>query len=96
MAAPTNQSPKNRFLASEAQVHNHREMMETRAFETGTDMALMQYANDIASEVRDQPTALAVGFKLAGAVGFLNSLKTISEKPIVPASRPTDNLQHQA
>lgn len=94
MAVPTNQSPKNRFLESDRAIKEHRDMMESHPFSFGTDMALMQYANDIASEVRDQPTALAVGFKLAGAVGFLNSLKTISEKPVLPPSRPTDNLQH--
>ena len=94
MAVPTNQSPKARFVEHAAQVHEHREMLQSGAFELGTDAAFQQYATDIANEVRDQPSALAVGFKLAGAVGYLNSLKTLSEKPAPPPARPTDNLTH--
>jgi len=94
MAVPTNQSPKQRFLENSVSVHNHREMLQTTTFESGTDMAFLQYANDIAGEVRDQTSALSVGFRLAGAAAYLNSLKTLSEKPALPPARPTDNLTH--
>ena len=91
---PTNQSAKDRFQASQINIANHRQMMEQSSFEKGTDAALIQYVSEVSNDVRDQPSALAAGFRIAGAVGFLNTLKTISEKPALPAIRPSDNL-HQ-
>lgn len=91
----TDSSAKERFLTSALNVSNHRQMMEQPSFERGTDAAMIQLVSELSNEVKDQASALSVGFRIAGAVAYLKSLKTLSEKPSLPYTRTSDNLTHK-
>jgi hypothetical protein len=88
-----NPSPKARFMAVKRAIESHRQMLETPAFERATDMATMEYERLVAEQVRDGNSAMAAGFKIQGALEFLQILKTLAEAQPMPARRgDPDNL----
>ena len=81
MALIHNISPKQRFIDNEQNIHAHRELIARADLQQSLDFATLQYAGALASTVRDGNTALAAGFKLAGAYEFQQELRMLAEAP---------------
>lgn len=94
MAQPNvNPSPKARFQSVAQNITAHRAMLERDSFDKATDAAMLQYSADLATQNRDGNCAMAMGFKLQGAMEFLQTLKLLAEVGQAPAKRvDTDNL----
>ena len=73
--------PQERFRASIKTVSAHVEMVDSAPFNLGSDVALSQYAADLADEAVDLNSAASVGFRLRGAADYLFKLKTLAETP---------------
>lgn len=95
MATPVspNPSPRTRFQAINGAITAHKAMLENPFFERGTDFAMLEYQRLVAEQAKDGNSAMAVGFKMEGALEFLQTLKTLAESAPVIIRRPdTDNL----
>ena len=88
--------PKKRFLEQESLVKSVQDVVDSRQFATATDAALLQY---VISQVgtADQEESAARFNRICGAVEFLKTLGTVSNKPSRPEPRMhSDNLNHNA
>jgi hypothetical protein len=93
----TLEAPKIRFQNSQDNISKHREMVDSGEFQRGTDFALLQHAIVLGQNVNDDDTAKAAGYKLAGAVEYLATLRMLSEPPQrINLMPPSDNLDHRA
>jgi hypothetical protein len=89
-APVTNLDPQSRFQLSNDNISKHREMVDSREFERATDTALLQYQAELCSR-ETNPTV--IGLKIAGALGYLRTVKLLSEKPVLTSlPKPNDNL----
>lgn len=86
-------SPRERFQSETENISAHHALVDGEAFELGSDAALCEYVTKLGRQALDPNKAMAVGFKLAGAVEFLNEFKTLAEvhKPLTKPIDP-DNL----
>ena len=87
-------SPKQRFLSSDKAVAAHQVMVDSAACEIGLDVALAEFAYDLADTVTDPQAAIGAGFQLRGAVKFLKRFKELAELPKpAPAIQDTGELR---
>lgn len=90
-----NPSPRTRFQAVNGHIQAHRSMIELPAFDRGADAALIEYAATLSKSVATGNEAMANGFKIQGAMEFLQFFKTIAEQPQpMPVRKDLDNLPH--
>ena len=87
-------TPKQRFQEYSQWIGEHRQMVDSIAFQRGLDYAMLQYQQQIAGSVTDSAGAGAAGLRLQGMVEFVNTLKNLSESSAAPVKRPDDNLKH--
>ena len=75
----------------ESNVREHKQMVDSPPFQKGIDAALLQCLALWGSQVVDGNTAMAVGFKVQGALEYLANLKLLAETPlrVMPAVVPT-------
>lgn len=95
MATPVspNPSPRVRFQAIPNAITQHKALLEKPEFDRAADYALMEYNRLTAEQVRDGNSAMAMGFKLQGALEYLQTLKTLAEAaPVMMARKDLDNL----
>jgi hypothetical protein len=86
---------KSRFMLSETRKSNHREMIASEIFKASSESAMLHYLNVIAGTVRDANSAVAAGFKLAGAFEVMYGLKTLAETPpVFTGDKQPGNLDH--
>ena len=91
-----NPSPKQRFLSGPAaNVHKHREMVVSDAFEKGADAAMLQYQIALCAQAKDGNSAMAAGFRFQGALEFLQAFRLLAETPKITTLKVDDNLQQQ-
>lgn len=91
-----NPSPKQRFQQQGSFVSTHREMVDSAAYNRATEFGLQQYAIMLGQSVGDGNSAMAVGFKLQGAVEILLTMRNLSETPTAPKNIPNPNLDHKS
>ncbi len=95
MAQPPNinPSPKGRFQFTADNIRLHRAMLEHPSFDKSSDAALLEYAASLSKQNSNGNEAMASGFKLQGAMEFLQFLKTLAETaPVIVARKDLDNL----
>ena len=87
-------TPKQRFQQGQGSIVNHNALVQSPQFETSTDAAMLEYADQL-SRMRtgDVNMAAAAGFKLAGAYEFLTVLKDLGSRPSAPSKPVPDNLE---
>ena len=95
-AIDANPPPKVRFRESADNVSKHRALTENPALQKSLDFAVQQYQRDLANEVKDNNSALAVGFKIVAVQEFLRTFMSLSEVPKLPAPVVMDNLDLKA
>lgn len=87
-------TPKERFQAEAKNIAQHHGLVDSPAFDRGSDAALCEYCRVLAKGVVNAESAIAAGYKLQGAVRFLDHFKTLAEQPQAEPQRPnTDVLQ---
>jgi len=92
---PFNPTPKQRFQAlGNKAMGDHRQMVDSSAFNIAVDMALLQYQRESTATIVDGNGAGSVGLRLQGAQEFINVLRNLSETYTLPINRPQDNLKH--
>ena len=84
--------PAARFRLSGKKMSGHHNLVDSESFDTSSDAAMCQFVADLAVEATDLNAAACVGFRLRGAVEFLERFKTLGEMPKAP-KRP-DNLDN--
>lgn len=90
----TNPTPQQRFQQDNKKVSEHRDMVGTKAFEVGSDFAMMEYTRMLAMRVVDGNTSAATGLKLQGALEFLQTFRLLAENPTpVRPTQPPQNLK---
>lgn len=87
-----NPTPKQRFLQNTRAVKDYVAILDSESFNTATDLAMLEYQQTLARQTTDALTASAAGFKLKGALEFLQLLKTLPDTHPVTARRDFDNL----
>ena len=88
-----NPTPKARFQSAPQNITAHHAMIERDSFDKAADAALLQYCADMAQQTRDGNSAMAMGFKLQGALEYLQTLKLLEETGPTPVARKDlDNL----
>jgi hypothetical protein len=88
-------TPKERFQAHDGNVAAHQRLFTSLEFELSADAAMLEYADQLTRmRAGDGNAAAAAGFKLAGAMEFLNVLKDLAEKPPKAQAPVRDNLNH--
>lgn len=92
-AAPLNPSPKTRFQQSADNVSKHRALVDSNEFQRACDFALMQYQAELSSRPVDMQIAAGSFFKLTGAQEFLQTLRMLSEAPMIRPVVDQDNLK---
>jgi hypothetical protein len=92
-----NPQPKARFQESGDNVSKHRDLVDTGEFQRAVDFGILQYVAACTREIRDGNSAMAVGFKIAGAMEVLNTIRMLSENIPQPqiVQSPT-NLNHES
>lgn len=83
-------------MQSSVRISEHRAMVSSDTFERSTDSAMLQYQSLVAGQVANGNDAIAAGFKLQGALEFLQTLKLLAETPRMPTPVVTDNLNSRA
>ena len=89
-----NPTPKARFLENPSWVSKHRELIVSDAFLKATDYGMSQYQVLLSTQVNDGNTAMAAGYKLQGALEFLETLRQLSEPPKLMGLVVRDQLDH--
>ena len=93
-AVNPNQQPKARFQADATRVRLHRNMVDLPEFAAGSDFAMLQFTGYLATQIQDSNSAMAAGYQLLGAFGYVATLKGLAETPKVPTVVQTGNLDH--
>ena len=98
MSTPTtpiviNPTPKARFMADHNSVGHHRAIMSSDHFQQSSDVAMLEYAAQLALRTANMNDAATMGLKLQGAHEFLQTLRLLAETPRLPAPKVNlDNL----
>ena len=88
-----NPTPKQRFLQNTRLVKDYVGLIDTDSFHFAVDLAMLEYQRALARKTTDALSASASGFKMQGALEFLEILKTLPDT-VVPATRlDLDNLK---
>lgn len=87
-------SPKQEFQSVADRVSKHREMVDSAAFSRAMDYAQREYVGYVQSQIKDEATATAAGYKIQGMMEFCACLRMLSENPVIVAQRPVGNLNH--
>lgn len=87
---PLTASPKQRFMQNASNVATHRAIVQSPDFQRSLDSALLNYTQKM-SKVSGQQAAIS-SLKIAGAVEFIEELKTLAEATRLPETKPQDNL----
>lgn len=88
-----NPSPRARFQKENGAVTAHRALLENPYFDKGADAAMLEYGSLVAQQAKDGNSAMAAGFRLQGAIEFLQVLKTLAESaPTFAPRKDLDNL----
>jgi len=88
-----NPTPKEVFQSQKDNLSGHNRMMEGFSFEQGLTFAQLQYFRSLGNKVTDSASALAAGYKLQGAIGFIAELRLLAEPPVQGQSfKDVDNL----
>ena len=90
-----NPTPKQRFLQNTRAVKDYVGILDNEAFQVATDLAMLEYQQALTRQTTDALTASAAGFKLKGALEFLQTLRTLPDTALLPARRDSDNLHEQ-
>lgn len=96
MALISNAMPKARFAESGDNLRKHRDLVDSKEFQRGTDFAILEYATHLASSVSDANSALRAGFALAGAIDYVLTLKTLADVPKPLAQAPSNGIDYKA
>lgn len=101
MSEPSNPNPNifltpaERFRQTGNNVASHRKMVDSPEFQRAEDAAMLQYTTELATQVKDGNSAMAVGFRLLGAMELSNRMRRISESPFIPKIAPKQGLNHE-
>ena len=94
MPPQSNPTPKSRFLANSTYINQHRDLITSDAFIRATDVGLNHYQVLLANQVTDGNTAMAAGFKLQGALEYVQTMRLLSEIPKAPTLAKPETLDH--
>jgi hypothetical protein len=95
MANVANPTPKERFLAEQTNVDQHKRLLDLPAFERGCSVAFSEYSRRCAANAGDNMNSAALaGLQLSGAAQFLSTLRNLAENSVTQESIYTDNLDH--
>ena len=72
-------SPIERFQARASNLAKHQDMVDSDAFETSSDAALLEILIEIGRGVTDPNSAMRAGYEASGAVKAMRRLKTLAE-----------------
>lgn len=89
---PKNPSPKQRFLLNTRLVKDYVGILDNDAFHQTIDFALLEYQSAVSRQAVDAITASAAGFKMQGALEFLQILKSLPDTAVSPRRKDLDNL----
>lgn len=87
-----NPTPKQRFLLNTRALKDYVGILDTDAFQTATDLAMLEYQQALSRGTTDALTASAAGYKLKGALEFLQTLRTLPDTSTIAPRRDVDNL----
>lgn len=79
-------------MQSGVRISEHRSMVSSDTFERSADSAMLQYQSLVAGQIANGNDAIAAGFKLQGALEFLQTFRLLAETPRMPMPVITDNL----
>jgi hypothetical protein len=94
MVPIVNPSPGQTFRSNPTWINQHRELIVSDAFLRATDYGFREYASLLAKANDSGNAAMAMGFKIQGALEFLKELRKISETPRETAPVKPDQLDH--
>lgn len=90
------ETPVQRFQTSPDNLSKHRKLVDSPEFQRALDFAMLDWSMEIAATVSDANSALRAGFALAGAVQFMDRLKTLAETPKPPSPPVQHGINHRA
>lgn len=95
MAQPRNLTPRQRFQLNQKAISAHRDLVGGIAYSYAIDTALLQYQHELSNSIRDQQSAMAVGYKIQGAQELVQKLWELGvlQEPTPPMVQ--DNLNHK-
>ncbi len=92
-----NRTPKQRFLENGISINEHRELVDSGAFQRGCDYAMLEMARDITEKTNDANASIPAALMLRGAHEFLKIFRNLSEKaPELPQVAQTKGLNYKA
>lgn len=91
----TNSIPRARFQTSADNIKKHRDLVDSPEFIRASDFAVAQYAGECTVGLGTAADAVAAGYKIQGAMEFLQTFRMLSESPTAPKNVPTPSLNHR-
>lgn len=91
-----NPTPAQRFRQSPDSISKHRDMVDSTTYQRSIDFGIEQYAINLSQQVQDGNSAMAVGFKLQGAIEIILTMRNLSETPPQPKLVTVPKLDHNA
>lgn len=88
-----NPTPKQRFIQNTRALKDYVGILDNEAFQVATDLAMLEYQRTLSRQTTDALSASAAGFKLKGALEFLNTLRSLPDTTVLPARVDVDNLK---
>lgn len=89
-------TPSERFKLNKELVDGYLGIISSPIYQQSVDFGLLEFVNDLADTVKDGNSAAAAGFKLAGAIAVLNSIRDLSRIPEIKKPAPIKNLNFNA
>ncbi len=90
-----NPSPRELFRESADNITQHRNLVDSVPFGKAVQFGLLEYQIMLANQTRDANSALAVGYKLQGAIELLSVIRNLAESPLATAKMPSQQLNHK-
>lgn len=80
-------TPRDRFQSVQTNIEAHQNLIDSEAFERGSDAAMLEFCSVLSGSVANAESALAAGHQLKGAFAYLRKLKTLAEASKVEAKQ---------
>jgi hypothetical protein len=94
----SNPPPKKRFQESEQRIKDHRDLVQSPAFEQALDFALLQYQSQLAQvDLQNFNLAASCHLRMLGAQEFVQVLRNLAESiQLQPRVKLDEQLNHNA
>lgn len=91
-----NPSPREQFRAAVDNISKHRNLIDSPEFGRAVQFSMLEYQAMLSTQTKDGNSAMAVGYKLQGALELMAVMRNLAETPPVTPRLGEKTLNHQA